>query len=67
MGTFILSSRETIQQILFFKAKKDDTELEIVTFEIALDMDAYALIRNVVKDKLGEKVLDYVTELKLKA
>lgn len=65
IGAFILSSKEEIKQILFFKSRKNDTKVKTLTFEGTLNSGNYGSIRNLVKQRLGQTALNFVTELNL--
>jgi hypothetical protein len=65
VGAFLLSSSETIEQILLFRSSKNDTSLKTITFEGTLNADNYANIRDAVKNKLGVQSLDFVTKLNI--
>ena len=65
MGTFLLTSKNEIRKILFFKSTKDKTELNYCSRTGTLNEDIYAKIRTQVQDKLGGRVSDFIAEIEL--
>ena len=63
MGTFMLTSRNEIKKILFFKSTIDKTELNYCSRTGTLNEGIYAKIRTQVQDKLGGRIADYITEI----
>lgn len=63
MGTFMLTSRNEIKKILFFKSTIDKTELNYCSRTGTLNEEIYAKIRTQVQDKLGGRIADYITEI----
>ena len=65
LGTFLLTSNNKIKQILFFKSKKDKTQLQYTSRRGTLNSDAYATVRDAVSQKLGANISTYVAEIEI--
>lgn len=65
IGAFILKTKETIRQILFFTSHKSKTSLKVYTFKGTLNSNNYGIIRSAVKNKLGNDSVRFITELEL--
>lgn len=63
LGTFLITSTNIIKQILFFKSTKDTTKLQYTSRRGTLNTDAYALVRDVVLQKIGGNISAFVTEI----
>lgn len=65
MAGFVISSRQKIVQILFFKSTNEKNSLKVATRNGTLATDTYALVRNDVQAILGEKVNEFVASLEI--
>lgn len=63
LGTFMLTSSNEIKKILFFKSTTDRTKLEYCSRKATLNEEIYAKVRQIVIDKLGDRVTNFVTEI----
>lgn len=60
LGTFLITSSDTIKQILFFKSSTSRTTLEFCSRVGTLDETTYATVRDAVQAKLGLKATDFI-------
>ncbi|GGN12343.1 hypothetical protein GCM10010967_55480 [Dyadobacter beijingensis] len=65
LGTFLITSSDTINQILFFKSSKSKTTLEFCSRVGTLDEAVYANVRDIVLNKLGLKVTQFIAGIDL--
>jgi pyrroline-5-carboxylate reductase len=65
LGTFLITSSDTIKQILFFKSSKTTTTLEFCSRVGTLDEATYSTIREAVQNKLGFKATDFIADIDL--
>ena len=65
LGTFMLNSSNEIKKILFFKSSKDRTRLDYCSRQGTLNEEIYAIARQSVSDKLGDKIDHFVAEIEL--
>lgn len=65
LGTFLLTSANKIKQILLFKAKRDKTTLQYTSRRGTLNSEAYGLVRDAVRQKLGANISTYVAEIEI--
>ena len=66
MGSFMISSRQSISRVLFVKIKNDDTALQYALTQASLNSELYALAaRELVVKKLSPEIGEYVREIDL--
>jgi hypothetical protein len=65
LGTFILTSTNTITSILFFKTEKTNTRLDYISKRASFNAGVYQSIRKTISDKLGEKLATNIAEIPL--
>ncbi|MET7258945.1 hypothetical protein [Dyadobacter fermentans] len=65
LGTFLITSSDTIKQILFFKSSTSRTTLEFCSRVGTLDETTYATVRDAVQAKLGLKATDFIAGIDL--
>lgn len=65
LGTFLITSSDTIKQILFFKSSKTKTTLEFCSRIGTLDEGIYNTIRETVKTKLGIRAGEFIASIDL--
>ena len=65
MGTFLISSKKEIKQILFFTSSKDETSLDYYSQKVTLNKTTYGTIRNAIAKKLKAKAADCLVEIEL--
>ena len=65
LGTFLLTSQNKIKKILFVKTKKDKTTLQYTSRRGTLNTEAYAMVRDAVRQKLGANISAYVAEIEI--
>jgi hypothetical protein len=65
LGTFLITSSDTIKQILFFKSSKSTTTLEFCSRVGTLDESVYSTVRDAIQAKLGFKATDYIANIDL--
>lgn len=63
LGSFIVSSNEKINRILFVKVEKNKTTLQYCSSKGTLNEDVYSKIRQAVSDKLGVRFAENVTDI----
>ena len=64
-GAFMLSSENSITQILFFKSSKEKTQLDYATTDSTFNKKSYDVVRAAVEKKLGDKFSKYVAEIEI--
>lgn len=65
IGTFLVTSKNEIKKILFFKSSKDITQLNYCSRTGTLNEEIYAKIRTQVQDKLGGRMTEFIAEIEL--
>lgn len=66
VGAFFLTTKETIDKILWFKFSLSDTTFFQATNTLLLDEDVYSQVRKEVIKKLGDNAVKFVASIKLK-
>ena len=65
LGTFLISTSNNINHILFIKLSSDTTDLQYASGKLTLDQDIYSSIRATVQEKLNDRAAAYVAELEI--
>ena len=65
IGTFLVTSKNEIKKILFFKSIKDTTQLNYRSRTGTLNEELYAKIRTQIQDKLGGRMTEFIAEIEL--
>jgi len=65
LGTFLITTTDTIKHILFMKLVKDDTSLQYASSRLTLDQKVYNNTRQFIQNKLRGKATQLVTEIPL--
>jgi hypothetical protein len=65
LGTFVISSKKEIRQILFFSSDKDETDLKYYSKKMTLNQGVYNSIREDISKKIHAKVSDYVAQIEI--
>ena len=65
IGTFLVTSKNEIKKILFFKSTKDTTQLNYCSRTGTLNEELYAKIRTQIQDKLGGRMTEFIAEIEL--
>jgi len=63
MVGFIVSTSSEVRRILFFSSKKEKSTVSSNTMACSLNTEVYAMVRNTVKQKLGDKAQNYIAEI----
>jgi hypothetical protein len=65
LGTFLITTTDTIKHILFIKLGKVDTSLQYTSSRLTLDKNVYDNTRQLIQQKLKGKTTQFVTEIPL--
>lgn len=65
LGTFLITTTDTIKHILFIRLVKDDTSLQYAYSRLTLDQKVYNNTRQFIQQKLRGKTTQFVTEIPL--
>ena len=65
MAAFVVRSTKKITDILFFKFDKEATTVDCAAYDMILNADVYAGIRDAVKSRLGELAKQYIVKIDL--
>jgi hypothetical protein len=65
LGTFLITTTDTIKHILFIKLAKEDTSLQYTSSRLTLDKNVYDNTRQLIQQKLRGKTTQFVTEIPL--
>lgn len=65
LGTFLITSSNKINHILFLKFTKDETDLQYASSKLTLDQNIYASVRDLVREKLTSRAHDFVAEIQV--
>ena len=65
LGTFLLTATNEIHQILFFEFSRDKTRLEYANRRATLNEESYSKVREVIAQKLQDKVEDFVSRIEI--
>lgn len=63
MAGFIISTTSEVKRILFFSSKKESATVSSNSMACTLNKEVYATVRNTVKQKLGDKAQQFITEI----
>ncbi len=63
LGTFLITSSNKINHILFVKFSNDETELQYASGKLTLDQEIYGNIRSLVRQKLNGRLLEFVSDI----
>lgn len=63
LGAFVISSSNTIQQILFFKSQSSSTTLHYSSLDCTFQEEVYRVVRQPILAKLGEEALKHVAAI----
>lgn len=65
VGTFLISSDQKIQSILFFKSKKETTSVKYLSKQCTFNEKIFASARQSLIDKLGSRIATNIAEIEL--
>lgn len=63
MAGFIVSTTSVVKRILFFSSKKETATVSSNTMACTLNKETYATVRSTIKQKLGDKAQQYISEI----
>jgi hypothetical protein len=63
LGTFLITSTNKINHILFVKYSNDETDLQYAAGKLTLDQDVYGNIRSLVRQKLNGRLAEFVSNI----
>lgn len=63
MAGFIISTSSVVKRILFFSSKKETATVSSNSMACTLNKEVYATVRSTVKEKLGNKAQEFISEI----